>query len=150
MYSLEILEDTSSIVFHTSQMNLGNVSVSSSNLQGELKPTSQTLDPITERSVLEFSNTFTAGTKVQLKAKFDAGLTGSMMGYYYSSWENKGKKEYYTLTQFEVCGISLFFSTKTTIEKGYLNTLANCCSESIPVLGRASVESNLRYHYDLS
>ena len=41
-------------------------------------------------------------SKVQLKIDFDADLTGNMMGYYYSTWEKDGKKQYYTLTQFEV------------------------------------------------
>ncbi|KAL5529124.1 hypothetical protein ACEPAG_5098 [Sanghuangporus baumii] len=98
---LEILKDTSSIVFHSSTLNIKDVSITTDSLKEPQAPTSQSFDAASERAYLKFPTVFSAGSKAQLKVNFDAQLTGSMMGYYYSTWEKDGKKQYYTLTQFE-------------------------------------------------
>lgn len=99
---LEVLKETSTIVFHTSQQKLNDISIHSDALGSSLAPTNQTFDPVSERAVLQFSSALPAGSKVVLNAKFEAELTGSMMGYYYSTSEEEKKKSYYALTQFEV------------------------------------------------
>ena len=96
------MKETSTIVFHSSQLKLNDISVQSDALGSSLAPTSQTLDPVTERVILQFSSALPTGSKAVLSAKFEAELTGSMMGYYYSTSEEEGKKSYYALTQFEV------------------------------------------------
>ncbi|KAL5490410.1 APE2 [Sanghuangporus weigelae] len=98
---LEILKDTSSIVFHSSTLNIKDVSITTDSLKEPQAPTFQSFDAASERAYLKFPTVFSAGSKAQLKVNFDAQLTGSMMGYYYSTWEKDGKKQYYTLTQFE-------------------------------------------------
>ena len=100
--SLEILKDTSSIVFHTSSLNIRDVSIKADSLKEEQAPVSQSFDAAPERMTLQFPTSFPAGSKAQLKVTYDAQLTGNMMGYYYSTWEKEGRKQYYTLTQFEV------------------------------------------------
>ena len=99
---LEILKETSTIVFHSSHLKLSNISIQSDALGSSLVPISQTLDPVTERAILQLSSVLPIGSKTVLFAKFEAALTGSMMGYYYSTSEEEGKKTYYALTQFEV------------------------------------------------
>lgn len=100
--SLEILKETPKLVFHSSGLNLSNVSVSSDGFKTTQAPVAQTFEDKSERAILDFSSPFAKHSKVQLKIDFDANLTGDMMGYYYSTWEKEGKKQYYTLTQFEV------------------------------------------------
>ena len=83
-------------------------------LKDELAPTSQSIDTKTERATLGFSNALPAGTKATLKIDFAAKLTGSMMGYYYSTYEKDDKKLYYTLTQFEVNSMYFLASYRLT------------------------------------
>lgn len=81
------------------------MSVKADLLKEEQAPASQSFDAEAERTTLQFSSSLPAGSKAQLKVTYDAQLTGNMMGYYYSTWEKDGKKQYYTLTQFEVCPV---------------------------------------------
>ena len=72
---------------------------------GSSRPLSQrqgTFDDVEERATLKLPVVLPAGSKAQLKIDFEGEITGAMMGYYRSAWENEGKTEYYTLTQFEV------------------------------------------------
>jgi len=55
-----------------------------------------------ERVVYHLTNALPTGSKAQLKIAYGGKLTGSMMGYYKSAWENEGKTKHYALTQFEV------------------------------------------------
>ncbi|KAI5119980.1 hypothetical protein M0805_004425 [Coniferiporia weirii] len=101
MIDLEILKETTSINFHSSGLNLKDVTIHSDAFKDGQNPISQSTDKEKERVTLLFPTSFPAKSKVQLKASFDADLTGNMMGYYYSSWVKDGKKQYYALTQFE-------------------------------------------------
>lgn len=49
------------------------------------------------------------GDKLALHASWTAELTGSMMGYYKSSWKKDGKDRHYALTQFEATYARLAF-----------------------------------------
>jgi len=98
---LDVKKETSQIVFNSSALNLGNASLQSDSLQTELVETSRTHNKDQERTTLHFPKPIPAGSKAQLQIAFDGELTGSMMGYYRSSYEVDGKKKYYTLTQFE-------------------------------------------------
>ncbi|TDL27596.1 hypothetical protein BD410DRAFT_782728 [Rickenella mellea] len=98
---LEILKETSTIVFNSSGLNLRDIVVHSEALKTEQKISAESHDSVSERTTVQFPVALNSGSKAQLRANFDAPLTGSMMGYYYSTWEQDGKKSYYTLTQFE-------------------------------------------------
>ena len=102
--SLDVVEDTSSIVFNTAKLGLGAARVSSTSLKQEFVQTSSAFafDEDNERATIKLPGTLTAGSKVTVKIDFDGELTGSMMGYYRSAYEVDGKTEHYTLTQFEV------------------------------------------------
>ena len=97
-----MLEETSKIVFNSSGLNLSSISISSDGFKTSQAPASQSFEEKSERTILDFPSSFAKSSKLQLKIAFDADLTGNMMGYYYSTWEKDGKKQYYTLTQFEV------------------------------------------------
>ena len=97
------MKETSTISFNASGLDLHDVTLHRADVKKQEAPVSQTIDTVTERAVLAFPTAVPAGSKAQLKIKFDAPLTGSMMGYYYSTWKNEGKDECYSLTQFEVC-----------------------------------------------
>jgi aminopeptidase 2 len=60
------------------------------------------LDPTLERATFELKTTLPAGSKAQVKIPFKGEITGSMMGYYRSSWDDNGKRRPYALTRFEV------------------------------------------------
>jgi aminopeptidase 2 len=71
--------------------------------KSEQTPTGQSFDKAQERTAFELSSPLSAGSKAEIKIAFSGGLTGSMMGYYKSSYEHEGKTINYALTQFEVC-----------------------------------------------
>ncbi|KAF8590749.1 leucyl aminopeptidase [Ramaria rubella] len=99
---LEVLENTSSVTFNASHLAIHEVVLYSEALKTEQVETANlSLDDKAERATVQSSNPLAKGSKVQLRMRFGAKLTGDMMGYYYSSYEEQGKKQYYTLTQFE-------------------------------------------------
>ena len=102
--SLDVVKDTSKIVFNTAKLALGTAYVSSESLKQTVVQASKefTFDEENERATISLPTPLTAGSKVQLKVDFEGELTGAMMGYYRSAWEHEGKTKYYTLTQFEV------------------------------------------------
>lgn len=102
-------------MFHSSTLNIKDVTITADSLKEPQAPNSLSFDAASERAYLKFPTAFSAGSKAQLKVSFDAQLTGSMMGYYYSTWEKDGKKQYYTLTQFEVRS---FFTTGCPVRRG--------------------------------
>ena len=75
-------------------------------MKEEQDATFDSFDKGQERTTYQLGNTLPAGSKAELKIGFSGKLTGSMTGYYRSSWEEDGKTKYYSLTQFEVyiCG----------------------------------------------
>ncbi|EAU88167.2 leucyl aminopeptidase [Coprinopsis cinerea okayama7 len=98
---LDIVEETSSITLNSATLDLGKVSVYSDASKATQEPTGHSLDKVQERISFQLANPLPAGSKAELKIAFSGELTGSMMGYYKSSWENEGKTEHYALTQFE-------------------------------------------------
>lgn len=106
---MDVLEDTDAISFHTSKLNLGSASLTSTALKEPFVQAASalTLDEEAERATLPLPVKLPAGSKAELKIDFEGELTGAMMGYYRSAWENEGKTQYYSLTQFEVREYSL-------------------------------------------
>lgn len=104
MNSLDVLQDTTAIEFHTSKLKLGHAKLASSSLAEPFVQEALSLkhNEEEERAILELPMTLPAGTKAELKIDFEGELTGAMMGYYCSAWEHEGKTAYYSLTQFEV------------------------------------------------
>ena len=102
--SLDVVEDTNSIQFHTAKLNLGKVQLTSAALKEDIvqQASALTYDDKDERATLPLPVTLPAGSKIALKIDFDGELTNGMMGYYRSEWEHDGKKAHYALTQFEV------------------------------------------------
>ncbi|KAJ3554813.1 hypothetical protein NM688_g2912 [Phlebia brevispora] len=100
---LDVVKDTSTIVFNSSKLSLGSARLTSSSLKQEIVQTTKdfAIDEKSERCTISLPTTLSAGSQAQLKIDFDGELTGSMMGYYRSAWEHEGKTKYYTLTQFE-------------------------------------------------
>jgi len=97
-----VKNETSTVVFNTSALDIRDVSIYSQTLQSQQSPSSQFSDKALERATLQFLTPLPAGSKAELRVGFQGNLTGAMMGYYKSSWEHEGKKKYYALTQFEV------------------------------------------------
>jgi hypothetical protein len=99
--SLDVKKATSTIVFNSCDLNLENITVRSDALQTSQTESSRSFEKEQERMHVHFATPLPAGSKAQLQIAFDGKLTGSMMGYYYSSFEQDGETKYYTLTQFE-------------------------------------------------
>ncbi|KAF8526633.1 peptidase family M1-domain-containing protein [Hysterangium stoloniferum] len=100
--NLEVLEDTSSLTFNLSHATTTEISVHSENLKTEQIETAKTsFDEKAERATVQLSNVLTKGSKAQLKVQYESKLTDSLMGYYYSTYQDQGVKKQYTLTQFE-------------------------------------------------
>lgn len=68
----------------------------------EQEQASESFDIVSERVTYHFSTPLPAGSKAELKVGFSGKLTGSMTGYYRSTYEVDGKQKFYALTQFEV------------------------------------------------
>lgn len=147
-HSLDVKKETSSIVFNNSSLTLGAVSVHSDSLKEELAISSRDYNATSERTTLNFSKPLAAGSKVQLQAAFDGPLTGSMAGYYRSSYEVDGAKKYYALTQFEVC--RRLTSRVIVFLLITVSPPADLRAPSIPLLGRADAEGNVHGHSDFS
>lgn len=102
--SLHVLQDTKSIQFHASKLKLGQITLTSTSLNQTFAPDSTSVKfyDKQERVTLDLTQTILAGTRGELKIDFSEDLTGSMMGYYRSRFEQDGKEAYYALTQFQV------------------------------------------------
>ncbi|KJA27394.1 hypothetical protein HYPSUDRAFT_131428 [Hypholoma sublateritium FD-334 SS-4] len=98
---LDIKADTTKIVLNTSDLDLGKATLYSDALKVEQDATFDSFDKGQERTTYLLANTLPAGSKAELRIGFSGKLTGSMTGYYRSSWEEDGKTKYYSLTQFE-------------------------------------------------
>ncbi|KAJ3574305.1 hypothetical protein NP233_g1859 [Leucocoprinus birnbaumii] len=98
---LDVKEATSRIVLNTSDLDLGTAWLSSDSVKVDQVLSAQTFDKESERVSYELGITLPAGSKASLKVAFKGELTGSMMGYYKSTYEEDGKTKYYALTQFE-------------------------------------------------
>ncbi|KIJ69473.1 hypothetical protein HYDPIDRAFT_24310 [Hydnomerulius pinastri MD-312] len=98
---LNVAEDTSTIVFNVADLEVSDVSLYSHGAGTKQVDASRSFDSEAERGTLTFPTTLTAGSKVTLSIGFSGKLTGAMMGYYKSSYEQDGVKKTYALTQFE-------------------------------------------------
>lgn len=98
---LDVKKETSTIVLNSANLKLNDASLYSNELKINQVDLSPSLDDKAERCVLSFSTPVPAGSKATMSIGFSGDLTGAMMGYYKSSFEHDGTKEYYTLTQFE-------------------------------------------------
>ncbi|KIJ42373.1 hypothetical protein M422DRAFT_75548 [Sphaerobolus stellatus SS14] len=99
---LDVLEDTSSLVFNTTKLNIHDVVVHSEAQKSQETQTVNTdFDQKLERAIVQVANPLKKGSKVQLRVWFDGKITDELMGYYTSSYKDNGKKIYYALTQFE-------------------------------------------------
>ncbi|KAI0811123.1 leucyl aminopeptidase [Irpex lacteus] len=100
---LEVLKETSKIVFNSSKLTLGHARLSSTALKEELTVLASAfeVDEDAEHITIQLQVPLAAGTQLALKIDFAGELTGSMLGYYYCSWEDEGEEKHYALTQFE-------------------------------------------------
>ncbi|KIP12371.1 hypothetical protein PHLGIDRAFT_32955 [Phlebiopsis gigantea 11061_1 CR5-6] len=100
---LDVLQDTKSIEFYVSKLELVQIRLTSAPLTQTFaqNSTSLKLYDDQERVVLELAQTIPAGSRLKLRIDFSGDLTGSMMGYYRSRFEQDGKEAYYALTQFQ-------------------------------------------------
>jgi aminopeptidase 2 len=94
--------ETDKLEFHTAELTLGKATAYSDELQKEQIDTSRVFDKEQERAILHFATPFPAGSKVQLRIAFDGVLTGSMKGYYKSTYEEDNETRIYAMTQFQV------------------------------------------------
>jgi len=85
------------------ELELADISLFSHDLRMKQINVSRSLDPETERGTLDFPTALPANSTATLTIAFSGKLTGAMMGYYKSTYENDGAKKVYSLTQFEVC-----------------------------------------------
>ena len=142
LLSLDVVKDTSQIVFNMNKLTLGETRVTSAALKEDIVQASSELkiDAANERVALELPVTLPAGSQLQLKVDFAGELTGDMMGYYRSAWEHEGKTQHYALTQFEV-RINIFLCTpRPELSSRYE---ANSSTKGIPMLGRASSQGHI-------
>ncbi|KAG8687839.1 Aminopeptidase 2 mitochondrial, partial [Ceratobasidium sp. 395] len=102
---LDILEETKTITFNSSDLVLHEegLTVTSDALKTEQTQTVKlaNVDQKSERASVQLATPLPKGSKAKLRMGYEGKLTGSMLGYYYSSAAHEGKPRNYTLTQFE-------------------------------------------------
>ncbi|KAF9246581.1 hypothetical protein BU15DRAFT_39568 [Melanogaster broomeanus] len=99
--NLEVKVETSSLVFNVADLEVSDVSLYSHDLEIQQVDTSRSFDSEAERGTLNFLTALPADSKATLSITFSGKLTGSMMGYYKSTYEQDGAKKVHSLTQFE-------------------------------------------------
>ncbi|KAF8921527.1 leucyl aminopeptidase [Mucidula mucida] len=98
--SLDVKEDTLSIVLNCAGLSFQEVSLTSEAAVTEQKPSRQSIEG--DRLFLTFDSLIPANSKAELKiGPYSAPLGDSLTGYYRSSYQKDGKPNYYALTQFE-------------------------------------------------
>ncbi|KAJ1310324.1 hypothetical protein OPQ81_007063 [Rhizoctonia solani] len=102
---LDILEETSTITFNSSELILHEegLTVTSDALKTEQTQSVKLtgVDQKSERASVQLTTSLPKNSKAKLRVGYEGKLTGSMLGYYYSSAHHEGKPRNYTLTQFE-------------------------------------------------
>ncbi|KAL5636049.1 hypothetical protein ACGC1H_004760 [Rhizoctonia solani] len=102
---LDVLEETSTITFNSSELILHEegLTVTSDALKTEQTQSVKLtgVDQKSERASIQLVTALPKGSKAKLRVGYEGKLTGSMLGYYYSSAQHEGKPRNYTLTQFE-------------------------------------------------
>ncbi|KAG9085108.1 Aminopeptidase 2 mitochondrial [Ceratobasidium sp. UAMH 11750] len=92
---LEVSEDTSTITFNSSDLVLHEegLTVTSDALKTEQTQTAKlaNVDQKSERASVQLATPLPGGSKAKLRIGYEGKLTGSMMGYYYSSAPHEGK-----------------------------------------------------------
>ncbi|TRM61760.1 peptidase family M1-domain-containing protein [Schizophyllum amplum] len=99
--SLDVKEETKDLVLHSAALELSPARVYSEALKTEQTQSGQSFEESQERLTVSFPNALPAGSKALLTIPFHGPLTGNLMGYYKSTWEDEGVKKSYALTQFE-------------------------------------------------
>ncbi|KAI0693908.1 leucyl aminopeptidase [Cytidiella melzeri] len=100
---LDVLKETSKLVFNCVKLALGEAKISSATLKEDLVFPSSAfkVEEKLERVSLDLPSSLPAGSQLQLKIDFEGELTASMVGYFCQVWEDQGKTKHYTLTQFQ-------------------------------------------------
>ncbi|KAF9650846.1 hypothetical protein BDM02DRAFT_3217429 [Thelephora ganbajun] len=99
---LDILQDTSELTFNSSDLTLSRPSVYSEALASSIDvDTSITFNGERGRATVKLAKILPAGSKAKFKIAYEGKLLSNMTGYYKSVWDHDGKKDYYSLTQFE-------------------------------------------------
>jgi aminopeptidase 2 len=102
-HSLDVLQDTSELTFNSSDLNISRPSVYSEALASfvDVDP-SVTFNEKRGRATVKLAKALPAGSKAKFKIAYEGKLLSNMTGYYKSLWDHDGKKDHYSLTQFEV------------------------------------------------
>ncbi|KAJ4488175.1 leucyl aminopeptidase [Lentinula aciculospora] len=99
--SLDVKEETKTIVMNSSKLKLGQATAYTAVSQSDPSFSEPSFDEKEKRVSFSFPTAFPAGTQTKLTVGFAGELNSSMTGYYRSSFEEEGKTKYYSLTQFE-------------------------------------------------
>ncbi|KAI6109137.1 hypothetical protein EDD16DRAFT_1615680 [Pisolithus croceorrhizus] len=98
---LEVKKQTSTIVLNVADLEISDVVLRSHALKNEQPDTARSLDAKSERGTFCFPNALPASSEATLSITFTGKLSGSMLGYYKSSFQHDGSTKSYALTQFE-------------------------------------------------
>lgn len=141
--SLDIKEQTSTIVFNVMDLELNHVAIVPAASKIQIL-SALTFDKKMGRASVNLHTALPAGSKAQLQVGFQGQLTSSMQGYYKSGWEHEGKTKYYALTQFEVSFFSinrlsqmsnlLFIHISQLLPGGHSLAGTNLCSKRLLLL----------------
>jgi aminopeptidase 2 len=87
---------------NSSNLEVTHSSVYADTLKEKLSAVSSDLDAELNRLTIALPKPLPSQSKAQLKLAFRGPLTGNLTGYFKSTWDDKGVKRNYALTQFQV------------------------------------------------
>ena len=101
IYSLDVVEDTTSISLNTLELNLHSTHISAGGSEVTSSP-KLTYNEDSQMTTISFEKSIPAGSKAQLVHTFTGVLNDKMAGFYRSSFKDKdGKTKYIASTQME-------------------------------------------------
>ncbi|KAL6628860.1 peptidase family M1-domain-containing protein [Neocallimastix sp. 'constans'] len=132
---IEILKDTNSIIFHSENLSLSNITISNEN--EVLKPNSIQFTKESNFVTLNFNETLKSETNYTLHIQYSGKLNSNGIGYFIEEYNNKdGSQSRMAATQFEAADarrafpcfdepqLKATFQLNMTVNDGY-NALSN-------------------------
>lgn len=102
MYSLDVVEDTTSIALNSLEIDIHSTTVSKGDGAVVSDTPEVTFDADKQTTIVKFDQAIPAGTKAQLKHTFTGYLNDNMAGFYRSSYKGpNGEKKYIAASQME-------------------------------------------------
>ena len=147
--SLEVQEDTTSIVLNTLELDIKSATISSDGTEVTSSP-KITYDEPTQRTTFSFDKKLSAGSKAQVDITFIGSLNDKLAGFYRSSYKHPdGTTHYLATTQMEPTDARRAFpcfdepALKSTYTVTLISDKDHTCLSNMDVASEKEVDSKI-------